>query len=54
MVSTIDLLPNILYKELYQAISGFSQNNLIGFGNFGSVYKGLLYPKERLVAFFKE
>ena len=39
MVSTMDLLSNVSYKELYQATSGFSPSNLIGLGSFGSVYK---------------
>ncbi|XP_050249278.1 putative receptor-like protein kinase At3g47110 [Quercus robur] len=50
MVSTMDLLPNVSYKELYQATSGFSPSNLIGSGSFGSVYKGLIHPEERSVA----
>ncbi|KAL4597049.1 hypothetical protein ACB092_12G207400 [Castanea dentata] len=50
MAPTIDLLQNVSYKELYQATSGFSPNNLIGSGSFGSVYKGALDQEERLVA----
>ncbi|XP_030928685.1 putative receptor-like protein kinase At3g47110 [Quercus lobata] len=50
MVSTIGLLPNVSYKELYQVTSGFSPNNLIGSGSFGTVYKGALDQEERLVA----
>ena len=41
---------NVTYKELYQATSGFSSNNLIGSGSFGSVYKGALNGNETLVA----
>ncbi|XP_050250599.1 probable LRR receptor-like serine/threonine-protein kinase At3g47570 isoform X2 [Quercus robur] len=48
--STIDLLPNVSYKMLYQATNGFSPSNLVGTGSFGSVYKGVLQPEERLVA----
>ena len=48
--STIDLLPNVSYKMLYQATNGFSPSNLVGIGSFGSVYKGVLQPEERLVA----
>ncbi|KAM3697691.1 hypothetical protein ACB098_06G132200 [Castanea mollissima] len=50
MVSTMDLLPNVSYKELYQATSGFSPSNLIGSGSFGYVYKGLIHPEERSIA----
>ena len=50
VASTMDLLPNVSYKELYQATSGFSPINLTGSGSFGSVYKGTLDQKERLVA----
>nr|XP_023887736.1 LRR receptor-like serine/threonine-protein kinase EFR isoform X2 [Quercus suber] len=49
-VSTIDLCPNVSYKELYQATSGFSPSNLIGSGSFGYVYKGLIHPEERPIA----
>ena len=48
--STIELLPNVSYKMLYQATSGFSPSNLVGTSSFGSVYKGFLHPEERLVA----
>ncbi|KAM4104281.1 hypothetical protein ACJW30_06G145500 [Castanea mollissima] len=47
MVSTISLLPNVSYKELYQATGGFSPSNLIGYGSFGAVYKGALGQEER-------
>ncbi|XP_018446824.1 LRR receptor-like serine/threonine-protein kinase EFR isoform X2 [Raphanus sativus] len=30
------------YKELHEATGGFSSSNLIGSGNFGDVYKGVL------------
>ncbi|XP_057990700.1 putative receptor-like protein kinase At3g47110 [Hevea brasiliensis] len=39
---TVDKLPQISYKELLQATSGFSSENLIGQGSFGSVYKVIL------------
>ncbi|KAM3239302.1 hypothetical protein T459_11190 [Capsicum annuum] len=32
----------ISYNELLQAADGLSESNLIGFGSFGSVYKGIL------------
>nr|XP_023896791.1 putative receptor-like protein kinase At3g47110 [Quercus suber] len=40
----------ISYKELHNATNGFSLENLIGSGNFGSVYKGKLGPNETHVA----
>ncbi|XP_050282273.1 putative receptor-like protein kinase At3g47110 [Quercus robur] len=40
----------ISYKELLDATDGFSLENLIGSGNFGSVYKGKLGPDETHVA----
>ncbi|XP_012091060.1 putative receptor-like protein kinase At3g47110 [Jatropha curcas] len=44
-------LPRISYNELLQATGGFSSNNLIGQGSFGSVYRGSLTQQgERLVA----
>jgi hypothetical protein len=50
IASKMDLLPTISYKMLHQATNGFSLNNLIGSGSFGSVYKGVLDQEERLVA----
>ena len=46
----MDLLPSISYKMLHQATNGFSLNNLIGYGSFGSLYKGVLNQEEMLVA----
>ncbi|XP_010420883.1 PREDICTED: LRR receptor-like serine/threonine-protein kinase EFR [Camelina sativa] len=40
----------VSYEELYSATSGFSSTNLIGSGNFGNVYKGLLGFENKLVA----
>ncbi|XP_059075037.1 putative leucine-rich repeat receptor-like serine/threonine-protein kinase At2g24130 [Cryptomeria japonica] len=34
--------PNISYKELVDATGGFNDDNLLGIGSFGSVYKGVL------------
>ncbi|KAL4597949.1 hypothetical protein ACB092_11G025100 [Castanea dentata] len=50
MVSKMIFLPTISYKMLHQATNGFSPNNLIGFGSFGSVYKGVLDQEEKYVA----
>ncbi|XP_030964835.1 probable LRR receptor-like serine/threonine-protein kinase At3g47570 [Quercus lobata] len=50
IASKMDLLPTISYKMLHLATNGFSLNNLIGSGSFGSVYKGILNQEEMLVA----
>ncbi|XP_028103649.1 probable LRR receptor-like serine/threonine-protein kinase At3g47570 [Camellia sinensis] len=42
--------PKISYKELLKETSGFSIENLIGSGNYGKVYKGMLSPNETIVA----
>ncbi|KAJ9190002.1 hypothetical protein P3X46_001239 [Hevea brasiliensis] len=44
------ILLKVSYRELSQATNGFSSNNLIGSGNFGSVYKGFLDQVKRSVA----
>ncbi|KAK4594908.1 hypothetical protein RGQ29_018587 [Quercus rubra] len=46
IASKMDLLPTISYKVLHRATNGFSLNNLIGSGSFGSVYKGVLNQEE--------
>ncbi|XP_042510997.1 probable LRR receptor-like serine/threonine-protein kinase At3g47570 isoform X2 [Macadamia integrifolia] len=40
----------ISYKELFQATGGFSSDNFIGSGSFGSVYKGIINEDETIVA----
>ncbi|KAJ4978059.1 hypothetical protein NE237_008839 [Protea cynaroides] len=40
----------ISYSELYKATNGFSKDNLIGFGSFGSVYKAVLQESGAVVA----
>lgn len=47
---TIDLLVKISYEDLYNGTDGFSTRNLIGFGNFGSVYLGTLEFEDTVVA----
>ncbi|KAL5545361.1 hypothetical protein UlMin_009145 [Ulmus minor] len=49
-LSRIELLPKVSYKVLLEATSGFSPENLIGSGSFGSVYKGILDGEEKIVA----
>ncbi|XP_059071884.1 LRR receptor-like serine/threonine-protein kinase GSO1 [Cryptomeria japonica] len=34
--------PKFSYQDLFIATSGFDESNLLGVGNFGSVYKGML------------
>ncbi|KAJ7961769.1 putative Receptor-kinase [Quillaja saponaria] len=47
---TIEKLPKVSYGRLHQATDGFSPNNLVGSGSFGSVYKGSLAQEEKEVA----
>ncbi|KAL5712881.1 non-specific serine/threonine protein kinase [Ranunculus cassubicifolius] len=43
-------LPRVSYKELSDATNGFSLDNLIGAGNYGSVYKGRIREADNLIA----
>ncbi|EOY07253.1 LRR receptor-like serine/threonine-protein kinase, putative [Theobroma cacao] len=45
-----ELLPRVSYESLQKATDGFSSENLIGAGSFGSVYKGILDQNENIVA----
>ncbi|WJX61306.1 non-specific serine/threonine protein kinase [Trifolium repens] len=47
---TTDQLAMISYQDLYQATDGFSAKNMIGFGGFGSVYKGNLIKEDKVIA----
>ncbi|KMT00501.1 hypothetical protein BVRB_9g218000 [Beta vulgaris subsp. vulgaris] len=40
--SDLENIPNLSYQTLLKATNGFSPENLIGSGTFGSVYKGIL------------
>ncbi|KAK7407068.1 hypothetical protein VNO78_08709 [Psophocarpus tetragonolobus] len=48
--STIDQLAKVSYQSLHNGTNGFSTTNLIGFGNFSSVYKGTLELEDKVVA----
>lgn len=41
-ISSVDSLIRVSYQILYEATNGFSSENLINVGSFGSVYKGVL------------
>ncbi|KAG8650618.1 hypothetical protein MANES_07G059800v8 [Manihot esculenta] len=43
-------LLKLSYQNLLKATNGFSSDNLIGTGSFGSVYKGILDPEGTIVA----
>ncbi|XP_060674046.1 probable LRR receptor-like serine/threonine-protein kinase At3g47570 isoform X2 [Ziziphus jujuba] len=48
--STEDWQPDMSYSDLFQPTDGFSENNLIGSGSFGSVYKGILPGDNKRIA----
>ncbi|KAF5750843.1 putative LRR receptor-like serine/threonine-protein kinase [Tripterygium wilfordii] len=45
-----DVFLKVSFESLLKATDGFSSANLVGAGNFGSVYEGLLGPDETVVA----
>ncbi|XP_020096986.1 receptor kinase-like protein Xa21 [Ananas comosus] len=53
---TVDTVPDmnhfqqVSYSYLAKATDGFSQENLIGVGSFGSVYKGMVREERKVVA----
>ncbi|KAM7481044.1 hypothetical protein LguiB_005627 [Lonicera macranthoides] len=51
--SPVERLLRISYHELYRATAGFSLQNLIGSGSFGSVYKGRLNKEEEILVAVK-
>ncbi|KAL3729743.1 hypothetical protein ACJRO7_026823 [Eucalyptus globulus] len=48
--SSEDGFLRVSYHSLLKATSGFSSTNLLGVGNFGSVYRGLLHQTQLIVA----
>ncbi|CAL5420308.1 unnamed protein product [Camellia sinensis] len=46
----MDSSMDMSYRKLFKATNGFSSDNLIGSGSFGSVYKGILHPNEKAIA----
>ncbi|KAK3419982.1 hypothetical protein EUGRSUZ_G00758, partial [Eucalyptus grandis] len=48
--SSEDGFLHVSYHSLLKATSGFSSTNLLGVGNFGSVYRGLLDQTQSVVA----
>ncbi|XP_016195866.1 probable LRR receptor-like serine/threonine-protein kinase At3g47570 [Arachis ipaensis] len=48
--STNEKVPRVSYQNLYNATNGFSTENLIGSGGYGSVYKAILDSAEKVVA----
>ncbi|KAJ1396842.1 Serine/threonine-protein kinase, active site [Sesbania bispinosa] len=50
---TIDLLAKVSYQNIHNGTNGFSARNLIGSGNFGSVYKGTLQLEDTFIVAIK-
>ncbi|XP_043699876.1 putative receptor-like protein kinase At3g47110 [Telopea speciosissima] len=48
--SSNDWQSRISYSELFRSTNGFSEDNLVGLGNFGSVYKAVIQESEAVVA----
>lgn len=48
--STADWQSSMSYWDLFESTDGFSVNNLIGSGSFGSVYKGIVSSDNKIVA----
>ncbi|KAL7169687.1 hypothetical protein ACSBR2_034672 [Camellia fascicularis] len=46
----MDSSMDMSYRKLFKATIGFLSDNLIGSGNFGSVYKRILHPNEKTIA----
>ncbi|RDX92667.1 putative LRR receptor-like serine/threonine-protein kinase, partial [Mucuna pruriens] len=46
----VDQLAKVSYQSLHNGTNGFSITNLIGSGNFSSVYKGILEFEDKVVA----
>lgn len=47
---TNDMQSGVSYPQLFASTNGFSMDNLIGTGSFGSVYKGVLDSEDSIIA----
>ena len=47
---TINQMSKVSYQSLHNGTDGFSNSNLIGSGNFSSVYKGTFELEDKVVA----